>query len=173
MNESLDDQYLEWVYALVGPQDDNVRHTRLLMHLLSTEFVPMPEAPNDENRCMDGVDIRKEFKRTHPMIFIPDHWMSMGCSVLEMMIGVAHHLSFTAEGEDGEWFWHLIHNLGLTRYDDRRYHKGRCEEIIERLIWRKYSYDGNGGLFPLRQPQEDQRNVEIWFQMESYILELG
>ena len=171
MNDVLDDQYLDWLYAKVGLQEENIHHHRLLKRLFSTEFVML--VPNDDNRCMDGIALRKEFIRSGRMIRPSSQWMNLGCSVLEMMIGVARHLAFTAEGETGEWFWHIIENLGLARYDDNRYHERRIDEITERLIWRQYSYDGNGGMFPLQEPQDDQRDVEVWFQMESYILELG
>lgn len=170
MSDALDERYLEWLYDLVGPQDDNVSHYKLMMKLLSTEFVML--VPNDDNRCADGIALRKEFMRSGRMIRPSRQWMAMGCSVLEMLIGVARHLSFSAEGEVGEWFWILIDNLGLTRFNDHRMHDARVDEILERLVWRNYSYDGNGGLFPLKQPHEDQRDVELWFQMESYILEM-
>lgn len=97
----------------------------------------------------------------------------MGCSVFEMLIGVARHLSFEMDGEVGEWFWHLINNLGLTRYNDKRWNERWVEQVVERLVWRQYSYDGNGGLFPLQAPHEDQRDVELWFQMEAYMLEMS
>lgn len=173
MTENLDALYLEWLLEQVGPQEQGIQHDRLLKHLLEREFVPMPETPSDENRSGDGVALRREFLSHHPMVHPTKHWMDLGCSVLEMLVGVARHLSFTAEGEVSEWFWHLVNNLGLTRFNNRRYHAGRVDEIIERLVWRQYSYDGNGGLFPLQEPQEDQRDVELWFQMESYILEMS
>lgn len=171
MSEALDDQYLEWLYAMVGLQEENIYHQHLMYQLFSREFVML--VPNDDNRCMDGLALRKEFVNSGRLKRADRHWLEMGCSVLEMLIGVSRHLSFTAEGEVGDWFWHLIENLGLTRYNDGRWHGRRIDEIIERLVWRQYSYDGNGGLFPLKEPQEDQRKVELWFQMEAYILELG
>jgi hypothetical protein len=170
MSEQLDAAYLEWLQDLVGPQEQGIQHDRLLKHLFEREFVML--VPNDDNRCADGLALRKEFVRSGRMR-PTHHWMELGCSVLEMLVGVARHLSFTAEGEVGEWFWHLINNLGLARYSNSRYHRNRVDEIIERLVWRQYSYDGNGGLFPLQEPREDQRDVELWFQMESYILEMS
>lgn len=171
MSELLDDQYLDWLYARVGLQDENVYHNHLMRQLLSREFVML--VPNDDNRCVDGISLRKEFMDTTRMRSRPErHWLEMGCSVLEMLIGVSRHLAFEAEGKVGEWFWHLIENLGLTRYNDGRWNGRLIDQIIERLVWRQYSFDGNGGLFPLQAPHDDQRRVEIWFQMEAYILEL-
>lgn len=171
MSDSLDDQYLEWLYSLVGRQAENVDHWKLLTQLFSNEFVML--VPNDDNRCVDGVALRDEFVRSDIRIRPSRLWLKTGCSVLEMLIGVARHLSFEMDGETGEWFWHLIDNLGLTRYNDKRYNDRWVDHVIERLVWRQYSYDGNGGLFPLEQPHEDQRHVELWFQMEAYMLEMS
>lgn len=173
MNEELDRRYLEWLYEMVGDQAKGTRHYRLLANLLSWEFVPMPDAPSDENRCADGVALRHEFRRSDRELRPNTHWLNMGCSVLEMLIGIARHMQFEMGEDLGEWFWQLIDNLGLIRHDDRRYSKSTVDQIVERLIWRQYSYDGKGGLFPLRQPHNDQRSVELWFQMESYMLETG
>lgn len=170
MSDPLDDQYLEWLYALVGRQAENVDHWDLMHHLYTREFVML--VPNDDNRCKDGIALRDEFKRSDPSIRPSRIWMSTGCSVLEMMIGVARHIVFEMDGDVGEWFWHLIDNLGLTRYNDKRYNARWIDQVVERLVWRQYSYDGKGGLFPLKEPYEDQRQVELWFQMESYMLEL-
>lgn len=171
MNEELDRRYLEWLYEMVGDQAKGVRHYRLLSHLLSWEFVML--VPNDDNRCSDGIALRHEFRRCDREISPPTHWLNMGCSVLEMMIGIARHLQFEMNGEVYEWFWLLIDNLGLTRHDDRRYNEMTVDQIIERMVWRQYSYDGKGGLFPLKRPHNDQRKVELWFQMESYMLEMS
>jgi hypothetical protein len=172
MSEQLDDQYLEWLHNLVGRQAENVDHYHLIKQLHSREFVPMPVAPSDENRAADGMALRTEFMRQGRMISVTHDWLYMGCSVLEMLIGISRHLSFEMDGEVGEWFWHLVDNLGLTRYHDGRWNGRVVDNVIERLVWRNYSRDGNGGLFPLEHPHQDQTRVELWFQMESYMLEL-
>lgn len=174
MSEMLDDLYIEWLYSLVGRQAENVNHWHLMRQLNSREFVYLPETPSDENRWEDGVALRRQFMVRHRDVMVEQHWLEMGCSVLEMLIALARRFSFEMpDGNDGEWFWHLIDNLGLTRYHDGRWHGRVVDQVIERLIWRQYSYDGNGGLFPLRQPHQDQRRVELWFQMESYMLEMS
>lgn len=173
MSEPLDDQYLDWLYAMVGRQAENVDHFHLMKQLNSREFVFLPETPSDENRWEDGVALRRQFMVRHRDVMVERHWLEMGCSVLEMLIGLAKRLSFEMDGEVGEWFWHLIDNLGLTRYHDGRWNGRIVDQVIERLVWRQYSYDGNGGLFPLKEPHQDQRRVELWFQMESYMLEMS
>lgn len=173
MSELLDDRYLDWLYAMVGLQEENVHHYHLMKQLLSREFVYMPAAVGDGNRAADGMYLRRQFAKSDISIRPDEDWFKIACSILEMMIGLSRHLAFNAEGEVGEWFWHLVNNLGLTRYNDGRWNGRRIDEVIERLVWRQYSYDGNGGLFPLLRPHDDQRYVELWFQMEAYILELS
>lgn len=170
MSEQLDDLYLDWLYSKVGRQAENLDHFRLMKKLYCREFVML--VPNDDNRCKDGLQLRSEFLKTDRSLRPTRLWLDEGCSVLEMLIGISRHLSFEMDGDVGGWFWHLIENLGLARWHDRRWNGRVVDQAIERLVWRQYSYDGNGGLFPLQEPHEDQRDVELWFQMESYMLEL-
>ena len=170
MTDSLDDQYLEWLYNQVGRQVRNIEHWDLLYAMQNYDFVML--VPNDDNRMRDGEELRKEF--TSETGNQPSNsWMSMGCTVMEMLIGVARHLSFEMDGEVGEWFWHLVGNLGVIHFNDRRFEPRTVEQVLENLVWRQYNYDGSGGLFPLREPHQDQRHVEIWFQMESYMLAMS
>jgi len=170
MTDRLDDQYLDWLYDLVGRQAKQIEHYRLMKQMFTTEFIPL--VPNDDNRCMDGVAIRQEFIAENGSIRPSRNWLNEGCSVLEMVIGISRHIVFEMGGDVGEWFWHLIDNLRITKYNDSQYNERIVRNVLERLVWRKYSYDGTGGLFPLKEPQEHQAEVELWFQMESYLLEM-
>ena len=44
-------------------------------------------------------------------------------------------------------------------------------EAFQMINERSYAFDGYGGLFPLRKPHQDQRNIEIWYQMQAYLME--
>lgn len=172
MSEVLDDQYLDWIYDQIGLQQENVYHYHLIRQLHTIEFIML--VPNDDNRIKDGLILRKEFVNSRGrMIEVEQHWYEMGCSVLEMLLGVSRHLSFQENGPVGDWFWHLMDNLGLSRYHDGRWNGRRIQTIVEDLVWRRYNADGSGGLFPLKHPREDQTLVEIWYQMEAYTLELS
>lgn len=170
MSDPLDDRYLEWLYNLVGRQTKNADHWKLLTAMNSYEFVML--VPNDDNRCSDGEALRREFAQEEG-IYLPRAWKSMGCSVLEMMISVSRHLAFEMDGSEGSWFWHLVSNLDLSRYNDSRFNERWINQVLERLVWRQYNSNGKGGLFPLKDPHEDQKDVEIWFQMEEYMLEMS
>ena len=72
-------------------------------------------------------------------------------------------------------FWEMIDNLGLIGYDDASYadvrNRIRVSDILNNLIRRRYHRNGRGGLFPLKRPSCDQRKVEIWYQMNAYLME--
>jgi hypothetical protein len=72
------------------------------------------------------------------------------------------------------WAWKLIKNLKLhNMYDPLTSRKvDIIDEKIEALIWRTYEPDGSGGFFPLKNAKEDQTKVEIWYQMNAYVIEI-
>lgn len=175
MNEPLDEQYFKWLYhqvASVRLKNPARTYWSLFRHIFTKEYVWL--VPNDDNRVEDGRDLRYEF--IDELNLDPDpEWIGIGCSMLEMLIGLSRRLAFEAEGEPRDWFWKLIENLDLRDYSDAHYkHNNQSEvvdAILDEVIWRTYDSDGYGGLFPLHDPKEDQREVELWYQMSCYILE--
>lgn len=174
MSEPLDEQYLTWLYARIGSVKEirpSKKYWSLARQLFTKEFVWI--IPNDDNRVEDGRDLRYRF--LHDRTERPDEdWMSLGCSFFELVLGLAQRLSFEAEGDPRDWFWELLGNVGLAGYDDANINaisSPQIDEIMDRIIWRTYDFDGRGGFFPLKEPQEDQREVELWYQISAYILE--
>lgn len=177
MDSPLDEQYLTWLYskvASVKARRGKTTYWSLAKQLYDKEFVWF--VPNDDNRVQDGRDLRYEFRDQEQIEDIDEEWMGLGCSVLELLIGLSRRLSFEAGGSARVWFWELIDNLELTGFHDSWYREGltkeRIDERLNRLIWRTYYYDGSfGGIFPLKAPTEDQRDVELWYQLCAYLLE--
>ena len=173
---SLDEKYFEWLYRQVADPDIEepfLTNRELLLLFFRTEFAWAPGFRKDENRIKDGKALRYEFLRSpEAPVGVPPEWMNYGCSVLELMIGMARHMVDMAGGEPPFWFWVLTENLGLRHYtDDVEIDTADVEETLQRVIFRRYNYDGKGGFFPLDYPESDQRNVELWYQMSAYILE--
>lgn len=176
MSEPLDELYLTWLYSQVSSVKSkqlSKTYWSLFRELYRTEFVWF--VPNDDNRVEDGRDLRYEFMHDHDIDYNDEEWQSLGCSMLEMLIGLSRRLAFQAEGEPRAWFWHLLANLGLDKMNDiycrRSTYKEEIEDIVSRVIWRTYDYYGRGGLFPLRKAAEDQRKLEIWYQLNAYVIE--
>lgn len=175
MNQPADEAYLKWLYAQVAsPRLRNPSRTywSLLLQMYTTPYVWF--VPNDDNRVADGVYLRDEFAHETGAI-ATQAWFEMECSVLEMLVGLARRLSFEDEGEARDWFWHLLENLGITpACADAHFNNeiaDKVGEALDRVIWRTFRYNGQGGLFPLRHPDKDQRKVELWYQLNAYLLE--
>ena len=69
-----------------------------------------------------------------------------------------------------------MENLDLRQFSDEVYEDyidapDLVQERVDVFLDRAYSPDGTGGLFPLHEPDEDQRQVELWYQMSAYLLE--
>ncbi len=177
MTEPLDEQYLKWLYrqvASVKLKNPARTYWSLLRHLYKKEFVWL--VPNDDNRVEDGRDLRYEFINEKGITPDPN-WMGIGCSMLEMLIGLSRRLAFEGEGLASGWFWHMLENLDLRNFSDALFKESveldiEIDDILDRVIWRTYDSDGLGGLFPLKEPDEDQRDVELWYQMSAYVLDL-
>lgn len=173
MTAELDELYLTWLYSQVASVKLKTRsrtYWSILRHLYKTEFVWF--TPNDDNRVEDGRDLRYEFIDDEGLNEVDLDWMNLGCSMLEMFVGLSRRLSFEEDGESRDWFWHIMGNLGLDIYTDKvALPKDEIDEVLNRVIWRTYEPDGVGGLFPLKWPSQDQRFVEIWYQASAYILE--
>lgn len=180
MARPLDELYLEWLYgqvALVRLQSPELTYWKLLKLLFTTEFVWL--IANDDNRMEDGRDLRREFLEDCEVDTPDEEWMSIGCSMLEMLIGLSRRLVFEdsseADTEVSEWFWHLMANLGLRSFTDDQLttlsQEAYVTHILEEVVWRNYQSNGRGGLFPLSKPHGDQRKVELWYQLSSYLME--
>lgn len=147
---------------------------------------------HDENRMVDGLELRyhflqdeglhSEFQRMQSKYGddgmqerIQAFRFAQPCTTLEVLIALSRRLAFQTSGTPEWWAWRLIVNLDLAKMRDPITPRkaDQIEEILDNLIWRKYHFDGTGGFFPLAYPEEDQRKVEIWYQMAAYIAEFG
>lgn len=173
-SKPLDESYFVWLYDQVGSvaeKNPSRTYWRMLRQLYTKEFVWI--IPNDDNRAEDGRDLRVEFLTDTKVDRVEQGWLELGCSMLELLVGLSRRLAFEAEGEPSVWFWQLIENLGLEKYNDNvlDHSEERIDDILNQVIWRTYKRNGQGGLFPLRRAAEDQREVEIWYQLSAYVLE--
>lgn len=168
--------YSQWLQGLVN-SDERLgrRYKKLLQALEAKEFTHF--IPNDDNRLEDGKKLRHIFLnnlRTNAANRLQDDILDEPCSLLEMLIGVSirfdeNVISGDTESRLAEWFWMLIHNLGLLPYTSAEYNSERVENILNTFLARAYNRNGKGGLFPLIKPKKDQRKVEIWYQMQAYL----
>ena len=170
--------YFTWMKSLVGAEES---HTFLWRKLHNTDFVWVVE--RDENRAEDGKYLRYLFTVTayDRIDFDPDEvdqYLSGPCSVMEFLVGLAKRMEddimYDPELEDrtSKWFHEMVENLGLTKYDDKHYSDVEVDDVIHRFMSRKYGKNGVGNIFWVGQKSGPLfKNLEIWDQMQAYVLE--
>lgn len=162
--------YFDWLVSGLG--DLAASYQIVLEKAFETPFYE--KIPNDSNRADDGLVYRERYEKEVGKQVEMDE-----CSVLEMLLGLADRMNTVAyDYKDPEkrpyWFWLLMANLGMMPYFDQVVDPLTEGDIARRfhfMVERTYRASGSGGLFPLEDSREDQRDVEIWYQMMSWINE--
>jgi len=180
MNTPVDDRYFEWLYSQIGAVSNRNparSYWNVCRKLHSTEFVWL--VANDDNRVEEGKELRHQFLSEQGSDGVDPMWMGLGCSVFEMLIALARRacdLTYSADNEilPGEWFRTFLKNLGFDKATDDKFTavtERRLETVLDRFIYRNYRDNGRGGLFPLKKPDTDQTKVELWYQLNAYVIE--
>lgn len=159
--------YYEWLTSQVDiPNGKTYNKLFEIMH--NTEFVWT--VPHDDNRIADGIELRREFL-SGPVRNIHIE----GATFLEVLIALSRRVAFiSGVGNESNWAWNLIHNLGLKLASDPMSNewKNRVDTILHTVIWRTYREDGMGGFFPLQNAEQNQKSLDIWYQMNAYVAEM-
>ena len=176
----LNKRYFNWMLDViqydvyVNSEESFVKLLNFLNNVTFNYIVPM-----DGNRYDDGINLRYRFsyEENIPDYIIANKLDLKPCSVLEMMVA----LSLRAEEHimddpdigyrAGEWFWDMIASLGLNDMDDTNFDNDYVRNVVNDFLYRRYEPNGKGGLFTLKYPDEDLRNMEIWYQMNRYLNE--
>lgn len=163
-------EYGAWLLSRVGFRRRGYILLMDQLHITPFSFV----IARDRNRATDGVLLREEFYRENEVDYgVHDH--RDDCHVLEMLVALAIRIEeeYTGEGSGSRpdiIFWEMIQNLELDAYDDREFDSEEVEYILDRWMEREFDYNGHGSIFPIRRPIRDQRDVEIWSQMNEYLM---
>lgn len=164
MTTAVEQKYYEWLVSQIDiPNNKSYHELFEIMH--NFEFIWT--IPNDDNRVQDGLDLRTEFSNRRLALG--------GATVLEVLIGLSRRIAFTVDEDPREWAWRLLKNLRLHKMSDPLSDRQRLRvnDILDGLVWRTYYRDGRGGFFPLKLSEEDQTKVEIWYQMNQYVMEMN
>ena len=162
--------YFDWLVYRISP-DYPMRETysELLFALYSTEFFWV--IPRDVNRAKDGLELRKKFERETgggADILGP-------CRCLEMMIALAirceNELMYDPDLGDrtDQWFWMMIENLGLTRFDDEYFDEDEVDYILDRFMNREYGKHGEFCMFPGAESVQNLKKMELAYQINFYV----
>lgn len=174
--DQVKNRYFEWLYnyACNGRINEKVSYRKLLMTLHDIQFDFYIR--NDLNRAMDGVNLRYRFAtviRDNKAFDILDE----PCSVLEMILALAIRIEETIMDDPRygdrtqQWFWSMLSNIGINRITDDIFDKQYVYDKIYAFLERRYESNGKGGLFYIRNCDQDLREIEIWTQMCWYLNE--
>jgi len=169
-NIRFEEEYFEMLCELIGLDTGEDEYTLLMKHLYNTDFYW--SIHNDDNRVLGGENLR--FRLGWRVKNKP-------CTMLEMLVALAVRCEdeIMYDPDKGnrteKWFWLMLRNLGLTTCTDCTFedswNMSDVTGVTHTLMAREYSRNGVGGLFPLKHPKNDQRRVEIWYQLSAYLLE--
>lgn len=174
--------YFNWLCVLTRMD----RNYIFLAHILhSMSFYSLVN--HDSNREKDGIRLRATWldlmdEEADALgvgrpLYPPDS-LDGPCSVFEMMIALAMRLESDIMQNDtigprgAMWFWAMLENLGLSNLDDRHpINENAVRTVVQNMLDRNYDRYGVGGLFPIRNPSEDQSQVELWRQAQAWLQE--
>lgn len=172
------DSYKEWLLSLISYRSISAeKYTKLINHLHSKEFEWVIDM--DRNRAIDGISLRYRFAWNKNVGYdeIDTYFDDVPCSIFEMMVALSkrceENIMLDSDYGDrtGYWFWEMIANMHLGRYDDDSYDEEEVEEILDRMLFRLYSHNGDGGLFTVNNGK-DMRREEIWCQLMGHLHEI-
>lgn len=176
--DSINNEYFNWLFDLVSNKkySDRVSYRKLLMRLHDIRFTYQIE--RDENRSQDGEELRYRFAVDMGYEDSADlilEYLDRPCTVLEMMTALAIRCEKDIMDDPSigdrtrQWFWGMIVNLGLGSMDDAHFNRRHVDDCVYRFLDREYEPDGRGGLFFIRDCDQDLRDVEIWYQLCWYL----
>lgn len=170
------EQYFQYLKSLVGEVWEGKSYSILLRLLFQSEFYWLVDM--DENRAMDGKNLRWEFARSfskEERDLISEE-LEGPARDLEVIIGVAKRMDddlWNGENRERIWFWELISNLNLAKFYNvcENFPVSICKFFHQMKKWhdRDFGKNGEGSLFPCKNFSKNGKNAEIWLQMRTYL----
>ena len=165
--EEYSDYYMWLIDRVDVLHGEKSNYLLLMKHLFSVDYIPILQL--DENRAYSGLNLRSRYALEEGVYLDDVH--DGPCTVLEMLEALSENIAYDTSDNISRWFWELLHNLELDRFSDENYDKYSVDYILERWLSRKYEPTGIGSPFPLKHCRSDTRNMQIWDQMNAYLVE--
>lgn len=179
MNIRVENDYILWMMRNVTTKEYHSNHyKKLFKKLYDRQFRVINSF--DENRVMDGEALRYQFgdEYGYEQPLIAEALDNRPCSVLELMVALAYRMEnqFAYDPKCGDrtgtWFWEMVKSLGLINEADDNFNDAFVSYALDRFISLDYKPNGEGGLFTIRHPDKDYRQIQIWYQMCAYLNEI-
>lgn len=175
---NFENAYRNWIQDKMHAHDYGI----LFDILYDTDFEWDKRIPRDSDRAANGKNLRMRFAGECGMEMTGDV-LDKPCSFLEFAVALAYTIDdkimYDADNPEqaADWLWEMFGNVGFDEYTDDYLMAGGMVaymtvlEIADRIMKRRYEYNGHLGMFPLAKPEMDQRKVEIWYQANAYFIE--
>ena len=144
------DEYFEWLKQLVSYPNTNVSFDNLFKTLHNRIFIYT--IPMDENRYMDGLQLRYRFFLRTGINVMDDR---RPCSMLEMMAALSWRIEEdimdnpVIGNRTPQWFWHMIAVMGLNGQYDGNFNEDENRRLRQAMaVLEKYK----DNLFLVRMP---------------------
>jgi hypothetical protein len=172
MNGPLEEMYVAWLYAQVSNVNHRSRrrtYWALMTTLYDCEFVAL--VPNDDNRVEDIKDLKNEFLLDAEIPHAEASWYD-NVTFLELLVVLARMLDFETDFGIEYCFMHMLENIELRDLTDNNgFSTDEVHRIVDKVVSRAYDHNGHGGLFPLKFSADDQREIDLWYQLNAYVIE--
>ena len=167
--ESVEDEYFRWLANTIDDAPGIRERRDLYIQLHNTVFLWSPMVPNDRNLLGHVASKRAQFEEYWLVApALHERFYNKPATVFEVLLTISDHMAFLVNGSAARCFRLLLANLEL----DCRSTRSEIDEKLVIFMERRYDNDGSGGgLFPLHAPDRNQRRVELWYQINAYILE--
>ena len=169
---AIEDRYLNWLYAKVS-NANGPRYSQLFSYLFNIEFIPMDDVPLDENRLSDVDRLRSMFASETGLdvSYLNNHLYSLLEVMVYLSIIMERDIMSDSNDEDRTdfWFYSMLESSGLNAYYDGAFSAQGAGMVCDRIIFRRYRFNGVGGLFTVRNPQFDMTLADLYRQMMWYL----
>lgn len=168
--------YLEWlsdIINLYSPEHED--YSSLIKYMFGYEFRYTIE--RDECRVKDAINLLyMRYMDEYDLPYDISRLYDRSSSVLEVLIALSIRCERDIMGEpdeyeDDKWFWIMLENLGLDNCTNDVFDEEIVDYILSKWLDRRFAYNGNGSIFPLKHTNNNQKFVEIWYQMSEYLEE--
>jgi len=172
----IEDKYLNWLYAKVFNARSVPSYRQLFEFLFKIEFIPMDNVPLDQNRFSDVERLRSTFgyETGADVTYLNGHVYSLLEVMIYLCMTIDHDILPDIEEYDGagHWFRAMLASSGLNTQYDGAFSPQGAGMICDRIMFRRYNFDGRGGLFTVQNPQFDMTLADLYRQMMWYLSEV-
>ena len=162
------EDYFEWLYDRTFADDSYFKLADAMNQVQFTWSVD-----HDSNRAADGISMRRSYLFENGRARENYSWDPSECTFFEMFAALADKMGMLLDKDPHETALHLLRNVALDLYTDDRFRRFEVYQVLDYIMDREYDYDGGGGFFPLDEPSSDQRDSQLLYQMNQYIIEYG